>query len=125
MAPSDISAYSIDEVLMDVTNYLPTYKLTPRELARKIVLDVLDTTGITATAGIGANLYLAKVAMDIWAKHTKPDKSGVRIAAMDEMSYPASHTAWRCGWLSAFSASPPAHPDPFFRGFDHPRWPGP
>ena len=87
VAPSDISAYSIDEVLMDVTNYLPTYKLTPRELARKIVLDVLDTTGITATAGIGANLYLAKVAMDIWAKHTKPDKSGVRVAAMDEMSY--------------------------------------
>ena len=72
---------------MDVTNYLPTYKLTPRELARKIVLDVLDTTGITATAGIGTNLYLAKVAMDIWAKHTEPDKSGVRIAAMDEMSY--------------------------------------
>ena len=87
VAPSDISAYSIDEVLMDVTNYLPTYKLTPRELARKIVLDVLDTTGITATAGIGTNLYLAKVAMDIWAKHTKPDRSGVRIAAMDEMSY--------------------------------------
>ena len=87
VAPSDISAYSIDEVLMDVTNYLPTYKLTPRELARKIVLDVLDTTGITATAGIGTNLYLAKAAMDIWAKHTKPDRSGVRIAAMDEMSY--------------------------------------
>ena len=87
VAPSDISAYSIDEVLMDVTNYLPTYKLTPRELARKIVLDVLDTTGITATAGIGTNMYLAKVAMDIWAKHTKPDKSGVRVAAMDEMSY--------------------------------------
>ena len=87
VAPSDIHAYSIDEVLMDVTNYLPTYGLTPRELARKIVLDVLGTTGITATAGIGTNLYLAKVAMDIWAKHTRPDKSGVRIAAMDEMSY--------------------------------------
>ena len=87
VAPEDLFAYSIDEVLMDVTNYLPTYKLTPRELARKIVLDVLDTTGITATAGIGTNLYLAKVAMDIWAKHTEPDKSGVRIAAMDEMSY--------------------------------------
>ena len=57
VAPSDISAYSIDEVLMDVTNYLPTYKLTPRELARKIVLDVLDTTGITATAGIGACIW--------------------------------------------------------------------
>ena len=87
VAPSDIHVYSIDEVLMDVTNYLPTYKLTPRELARKIVLDVLDTTGITATAGIGPNLYLAKVAMDIWAKHTRPDKSGVRIAELDELSY--------------------------------------
>ena len=87
VAPSDIHVYSIDEVLMDVTNYLPTYKLTPRELARKIVLDVLDTTGITATAGIGPNPYLAKVAMDIWAKHTRPDKSGVRIAELDELSY--------------------------------------
>ncbi|MDE6260450.1 MAG: DNA methylase [Oscillospiraceae bacterium] len=87
VAPSDIHVYSIDEVLMDVTNYLPTYKLTPKELARKIVLDVLNTTGITATAGIGPNLYLAKVAMDIWAKHTRPDKSGVRIAELDELSY--------------------------------------
>ncbi len=87
VAPEDIFPYSIDEVLMDVTNYLPTYKLTPRELARKMMLDVLETTGITATAGIGTNLYLAKVAMDIWAKHTRPDKSGVRIAEMDEMSY--------------------------------------
>lgn len=87
VAPSDIHVYSIDEVLMDVTNYLPTYRLTPRELARKIVLDVLDTTGITATAGIGPNLYLAKVAMDIWAKHTRPDKNGVRIAELSEMSY--------------------------------------
>ena len=86
-APEDICVYSIDEVLIDVTNYLPTYKLTPRELARKIVLDVLETTGITATAGIGTNLYLAKVAMDIWAKHTQPDKNGVRIAELDEMSY--------------------------------------
>ena len=87
VAPSDIHVYSIDEVLMDMTNYLPTYGLTPRELARKIVLDVLDTTGITATAGIGTNLYLAKVAMDIWAKHIQPDEKGVRIAEMDEMSY--------------------------------------
>ena len=86
-APEDICVYSIDEVLIDVTNYLPTYKLTPRELARKIVLDVLETTGITATAGIGTNLYLAKVAMDIWAKHTRPDRNGVRIAELDEMSY--------------------------------------
>ena len=86
-APEDICVYSIDEVLIDVTNYLPAYKLTPRELARKIVLDVLETTGITATAGIGTNLYLAKVAMDIWAKHTQPDQNGVRIAELDEMSY--------------------------------------
>lgn len=87
VAPEDICVYSIDEVLMDVTNYLPTYRLTPRELARKILLDVLETTGITATAGIGTNLYLAKVAMDVWAKHTRPDQNGVRIAEMDEMSY--------------------------------------
>ena len=87
VAPSDVCVYSIDEVLMDVTNYLSIYKLTPGELARKIVLDVLTTTGITATAGIGPNLYLAKVAMDIWAKHTKPDESGVRVAELDEMSY--------------------------------------
>lgn len=87
VAPSDIHNYSIDEVLMDVTNYLSTYKLTARELARKIVLDVLKSTGITATAGIGTNLYLAKVAMDIEAKHIQPDKSGVRIAELNEMSY--------------------------------------
>ena len=86
-APEDIHVYSIDEVMIDATNYLPAYKLTPRELARKIVLDVLNTTGITATAGIGSNLYLAKVAMDIWAKHTAPDENGVRIAELDEMSY--------------------------------------
>ena len=85
--PEDICVYSIDEVFMDVTNYLPVYGLTPRELARKIVLDVLETTGITATAGVGSNLYLAKVAMDIWAKHIQPDQNGVRIAELDEMSY--------------------------------------
>ena len=87
VAPEDIHNYSIDEVLMDVTNYLPTYKLTPRELARRIVLDVLDTTGITATAGIGTNLYLAKVAMDIGAKRVRPDANGVRIASLDETAY--------------------------------------
>ena len=87
VAPEDIHNYSIDEVLMDVTNYLPTYKLTPRELARRIVLDVLDTTGITATAGIGTNLYLAKVAMDIGAKRVQPNADGVRIASLDERSY--------------------------------------
>ena len=87
IAPEDIHVYSIDEVLMDVTNYLETYKLTAEELAMKMILDVLATTGITATAGIGPNLYLAKVAMDIGAKHIPPDKNGVRIARLDEMSY--------------------------------------
>ena len=87
VAPSDIHNYSIDEVLMDVTNYLDTYRLTARELAKRIVQDVLETTGITATAGIGTNLYLCKTAMDIWAKHTQPDADGVRIAELDEQSY--------------------------------------
>lgn len=87
VAPEDIFAYSIDEVFIDVTNYLDTYRLTPRELAMKMILDVLATTGITATAGIGTNLYLAKVAMDIWAKHCRPDRNGVRIAELNEMSY--------------------------------------
>ena len=86
-APEDIFAYSIDEVFCDVTHYLKTYKMTARQLVTKIMLDVLKTTGITATAGIGTNLYLAKVAMDIGAKHIKPDKNGVRIAELDEMSY--------------------------------------
>ena len=87
IAPEDIHVYSIDEVFMDVTNYLDTYGLPPRELAMKIILDVLETTGITATAGIGTNLYLCKIAMDIGAKHIRPDKNGVRIAELDEMSY--------------------------------------
>ncbi len=87
VAPSDIHNYSIDEVLMDVTNYLDTYRLTARELAKRIVQDVLETAGITATAGIGTNLYLCKIAMDIWAKHTQPDADGVHIAELDEMSY--------------------------------------
>lgn len=87
VAPEDIHVYSIDEVFMDVTNYLKTYGLTARELAMKIILDVLYTTGITATAGIGTNLYLAKVAMDIEAKHIPADRNGVRIAELDEMSY--------------------------------------
>ena len=87
VAPEDIVNYSIDEVLMDVTNYLDTYRLSARGLATKIIQDVLETTGITATAGIGTNLYLCKVAMDIGAKHVQPDKNGVRIAELDEMSY--------------------------------------
>ncbi len=87
IAPEDIHVYSIDEVFLDVTTYLDTYGLTPHDLARKIIRDVLDTTGITATAGIGTNLYLCKVAMDIVAKHIAPDEDGVRIAELDERSY--------------------------------------
>ena len=87
IAPEDIIVYSIDEVFMDVTDYLATYNLTPRELAMKMILEVLHTTGITATAGIGTNLFLAKVAMDIMAKHIPADQNGVRIAALDEMSF--------------------------------------
>ena len=87
IAPEDIHVYSIDEVFMDVTNYLNTYQKTAYDLATEIILDVLNTTGITATAGIGTNLYLCKVAMDIVAKHATPDADGVRIAELDEMSY--------------------------------------
>jgi len=87
VAPEDIHVYSIDEVFMDVTDYLNGNKLTPREFAMKIILDVLETTGITATAGIGTNLYLSKVAMDIVAKRIPADSNGVRIAQLDEMSY--------------------------------------
>lgn len=87
IAPEDIHNYSIDEVLMDVTNYLDAYKLSARELASKIISDVLETTGITATAGIGTNLYLCKIAMDIVAKHIHPDVNGVRIAKLDERTY--------------------------------------
>ena len=83
----DIYVYSIDEVFIDITHYLKTYKMTPRELVTKVVQNVLDETGITATAGIGTNLYLAKVAMDIVAKHTEADKNGVRIAGLDELAY--------------------------------------
>ncbi len=87
IAAEDIHVYSIDEVFMDVTNYLKTYQLSAEELARKMILDVLNTTGITATAGIGTNLFLCKAAMDIEAKHIPPDENGVRIAKLDEMSY--------------------------------------
>ena len=87
IAPEDIVVYSIDEVFMDVTDYLDTYKLTPHDLAMKIILDVLAATGITATAGIGTNLFLCKVAMDIVAKHIPADRNGVRIAELDEMKF--------------------------------------
>ena len=87
VAPEDCHVYSIDEIMMDVTDYLNTYQLSPRQLAEKIIRDIHSSTGITATAGIGTNLYLCKVAMDIVAKHIPPDKNGVRIASLNEKSY--------------------------------------
>ena len=87
IAPEDIHVYSIDEVFLDATDYLNTYNLSARELATKMILDVLKTTGVTATAGIGTNLYLSKIAMDIQAKHIPADNNGMRIAELDEMSY--------------------------------------
>ncbi len=108
VAPEDIHIYSIDEVFIDVTHYLDTYHCTPRALAERMIRDVLEQTGVTATAGIGTNLYLCKVAMDIVAKHVQPDKSGVRIAELDEHEYRRklwSHTPitdfWRIGQGSA------------------------
>ena len=92
ISPADIHVYSIDEVFMDVTGYLESYGLSAHDLAMKMILDVLSQTGITATAGIGTNLYLSKVAMDIMAKRIKPDENGVRIAVLDEMEY--RRTLW-------------------------------
>lgn len=100
----DIYVYSVDEIFCDITNYLKMYKTNARELVTKVIQDVYETTGITATAGIGTNLYLCKVAMDIVAKHVKPDKNGVRIAGLDEITYRKylwTHTPitdfWRVG----------------------------
>ena len=87
VSPADIYPYSIDEVFIDVTGYLPYYHMSAHELAMTMVREVLYNTGITATAGIGTNLYLAKLAMDIVAKHIPADKDGVRIAELDEQSY--------------------------------------
>ena len=108
VAPEDIFPYSVDEVFMDVTAYLRTYKMTAHELAIKMIKDVLRRTGITATAGIGTNPYLAKIAMDIVAKHMPADADGVRIAELDEMSYRRylwTHTPltdfWRIGPATA------------------------
>lgn len=84
IAPEDIHVYSCDEVFMDVSAYLKTYKMTPHQLAMTMIRDVLKQTGITATAGIGTNMYLCKVAMDIVAKHMPADEDGVRIAELDE-----------------------------------------
>ncbi len=104
VAPEDIHVYSIDEVFIDATPYLRRRGMTGREFARMLIRDVLSTTGITATAGIGTNLYLAKVAMDIVAKRVEADEDGVRIAELDEMSYRRllwNHTPitdfWRVG----------------------------
>ena len=87
VSKDDIHVYSIDEVFIDVTNYLNTYKMTAHELAITMIRDILKTTGITATCGIGTNMYLAKIAMDVVAKKMPADKDGVRIAELDEMSY--------------------------------------
>ena len=100
IAPEDIHVYSIDEVIMDVTAYLGSYRMTAHELAIKMVRDVLSQTGITATAGIGTNMYLCKVAMDIVAKKMPADKDGVRIAELDEMSY--RRTLWNHRPLTDF-----------------------
>ena len=104
VAPEDMHVYSIDEVFMDVTHYLSAYRMSAKELAAKIIQDVLKETGITATAGIGTNLYLCKIAMDIVAKKVAPDENGVRIAELNEMSYRRllwNHTPisdfWRVG----------------------------
>lgn len=103
-SPEDIHVYSIDEVFIDATEYLPFYKLSARELVSKVINDILAETGITATAGIAPNLYLCKIAMDIQAKHIPADSNGVRIAELDEMTYRRelwSHTPitdfWRVG----------------------------
>ena len=92
VAAEDIHNYSIDEVFIDATDYLRLYKLTAREFARKLIREVFQSTGVTATAGIGTNLYLAKVAMDIVAKHIPADEQGVRIAQLDERTY--KQTLW-------------------------------
>ena len=99
-APGDIHVYSIDEVFIDVTHYLKTYKKTARELAETVIKEVLTTTGITATVGIGTNMYLCKIAMDIVAKRMKPDEHGARIAELDEMSY--RHILWEHRPLTDF-----------------------
>lgn len=87
IAPEDILVYSIDEVFCDITNYLKFYKMTAEELVMKMIEDVYNTTGITATAGIGTNMFLAKVAMDITAKKMQPNEFGVRIATLDERKF--------------------------------------
>lgn len=100
IAKEDIHVYSIDEVFIDVSSYLDTYNMTGEELAKTLIKEVLKSTGVTATAGIGTNLYLAKVAMDIVAKHIPEDKDGVRIASLDEYVY--RKTLWEHTPLTDF-----------------------
>ena len=100
VAPEDIHVYSIDEVFMDVTDYLPALKINALELAKMIIKEVMEKTKITACAGIGTNMYLAKVAMDIVSKHVSADSDGVRIAYLDEMSY--RHKLWNHRPLTDF-----------------------
>ena len=87
IAPEDMHVYSIDEIFIDITHYMKIYQMSAYQLTQKIILDILDTHGLTAAAGIGTNLYLCKIAMDIVAKHVEPDENGVRIAQLDEMEY--------------------------------------
>ena len=92
ISKDDILVYSIDEVFCDITTYIKLYKLTPEELVTKMIMDVYNTTGITATAGIGTNMFLAKIAMDISAKHMEANEYGVRLAYLDEQKY--KETLW-------------------------------
>ena len=108
IAPEDIHIYSIDEVFIDATPYLRTYRMTPKELAQRMIRDVWETTGLTAAGGIGTNLYLCKVAMDILAKHAVPNEHGIRVAELDELTYRQqlwTHQPltdfWRVGYRSA------------------------
>jgi len=114
VSPEDIHVYSIDEVFIDLTSYLKRSKMSARQFTKMLITDVLDTTGITAAAGIGTNLYLCKVAMDITAKHIPEDEDGVRIAELDEMSYRRTlwdhrplTDSWRVG--SGYASSLEAH----------------
>ena len=87
LSPQDIHVYSIDEIFADITSYLKNSKMTAREFTKRMIIDIFQTTGMTATAGIGTNLYLCKIAMDIVAKHVRPDEDGVRIAQLNELRY--------------------------------------
>lgn len=139
ISPEDSHIYSIDEIFMDITNYLSLYEMSTHQLAISIVRDVLETIGITATAGIGTNMYLVKVAMYIVARHVPADKDGVRIAELDERSYREKLWAhepfwiWRPGGYIDQDRRPPfrrsrravCSRQPTFCGSRHPKAPGP